>query len=233
MGPWHDHRPQVPVWAGGFWIKGCSFAAKSLADRNTSEGTWKDFRQALVYKARPRCDPGPEDYECWIKGEVVDFKDFWREPDMPVFTDGSALHGLHPGLEVASIGAFQFGRDGVTKYIKMRLPKEMRQLSGTAEFLAVEIAARHSREGERLHIVTDCLTVVQSWQSSVWRRDDYRNLAGGFWRLMGERAPHLVSKVRAHLGKRQARKVGLCEEWRRGNEVVDNIARGLVERAYE
>ena len=119
-----------------------------------------------MYKARPRCDPGPEDYECWIKGEVVDFNDFWWDPDMPVFTDGSALHGLYPGLGVASIGAFQFGRDGVTKYIQMRLPKEMRQLSGTAEFLAVDIAARHSREGERLHIVTDCLTVVQSWQSS-------------------------------------------------------------------
>ncbi len=25
---------------------------------------------------------------------------------MPVFTDGSALHGLYPGLEVAYIGAF-------------------------------------------------------------------------------------------------------------------------------
>jgi hypothetical protein len=147
--------------------------------------------------------------------------------------DGSALHGLYPGLEIASIGAFQFGRDGVTKCIKMRLPKEMRQLSGTAEFLAVGIAARHSREGERLHIVTDCLIAVQSWQSSVWRRDDYRKLAGGFWRLMGERAPHLVSKVRAHLSPRQARKVGLCEEWRRGNEVVDNIAISPAERAYE
>ena len=85
-------------------IKGCSFAAKGRADRNTSEGTWKEFRQALVYKVRPKCDPGPEDYECWIKGEVDDFKDFWWDPDVPVFTDGSALHGLYPGLEVASIG---------------------------------------------------------------------------------------------------------------------------------
>ena len=76
----------------------------------------------------------------------------------------------------------------------MRLPSEMRQLSGTAEFLAVEIAARHSRVGEELHVVTDCLTVVQSWKASVWRRDDYRNLAGGFWRLMGGRSPHLISE---------------------------------------
>ncbi len=50
---------------------------------------------------------------------------------------------------------------------------------------------------------------------------------------MVERAPDLVSKVRAHLTKSQALKVGLCEEWRRGNEIVDNIARGLVERADE
>ena len=51
--------------------------------------------------------------------------------------------------------------------------------------------------------------------------------------MMGERSPHLISKVRAHLSKSQAVKIGLCEEWRRGNEIVDNIARGLAERAYE
>ncbi len=50
---------------------------------------------------------------------------------------------------------------------------------------------------------------------------------------MGDRVPHLVSKVRAHLSKSQALRIGLCEEWRRGNEIVDNLARGLAERAYQ
>jgi hypothetical protein len=107
-------------------IKGSSCAANS-PEMNISVRTWKEFRQALVYKARPKCDAGLEDYECWVQVELVDFKDFWWDPDVPVFTDGSALHGLYPGLEVASIEAFQFGRNGVSKYIKRRLPKEMTQ----------------------------------------------------------------------------------------------------------
>ncbi len=99
--------------------------------------------------------------------------------------------------------------------------------------MAVELAARHCRAGDNLHIVTDCLRVVQGWQASVWRRDDYRNPAAGFWRLMGDKAPGLISKVRAHLSKSQAQMIGLCEEWRRGNVIFDQIARGLAERAYE
>ncbi len=50
---------------------------------------------------------------------------------------------------------------------------------------------------------------------------------------MGDRVPHLVSKMWAHLSKSQAQRAGLCEEWRRGNEIVDNLARGLAERARQ
>ena len=113
-----------------------------------------------MFKTGPLCDEGIGDYEWFVQGVLVDVNDFRWDPDMPVFADGSALHGLYPGLEVASIGAFQFGCNGVSKYIKMRLPRNMRQLSGTAEFLAVEVATRHCREGGKLHVVTDCLTVV-------------------------------------------------------------------------
>ena len=143
--------------------------------------TWADFKQAILLKTRPLCDEGIGDYECFVQGVLVDVNGFWWDPDVPVFTDGSALHGLYPGLEVASIGAFQFGCNGVSKYIRMRFPRDMRQLSGTAEFPAVEAATRHCREGDELHVVTDCLTVVQGWRASVWRKDDYRNLAAVFW----------------------------------------------------
>ena len=75
--------------------------------------------------------------------------------------------------------------------------------------------------------------MIQGWASSRWRKDDYRNVAAGFWRLMGAKVPDLISKVRTHLSKSQAQKIGLCEERRRGNEVVDNIARGVAERHYQ
>ena len=54
------------------WIKGCGFSAKSTGiDTSSTYGTWKEFRQALVYKARPRCEVGPVDYECWAQGEKI------------------------------------------------------------------------------------------------------------------------------------------------------------------
>ena len=50
---------------------------------------------------------------------------------------------------------------------------------------------------------------------------------------MGQQAPDRVSKIKAHLSKASAAAVGLSEEWRRGNEIVGQIARGLADRAYE
>ncbi len=114
------------------WLQGCAYAAVAPRsghfDRRPS---WEEFRKAVQFKTRPCCAAGVGDYECFVQGSLVDVNEFWWDSDMPVFTDGPALHGLYPGLAVALIGAFQFGCNGVSKYIRIRLPREMRQLSGT------------------------------------------------------------------------------------------------------
>ena len=45
--------------------------------------------------------------------------------------------------------------------------------------------------------------------------------------------PAKVSKVRAHLSKSQVMVVWLSVEWRRGEEIVDNIVWQVAERAVE
>ena len=55
---------------------------------------------------------------------------------------------------------------------------------------------------------------------SIWRSDNHRN-------------PAKVSKVRAHLSKSQVMVVWLSVEWRRGEEIVDNIVWQVAERAVE
>lgn len=204
------------------WMQGFSMAAGRTAGHEDRYESWEDFRTALFEVQKPTKEEALEGYECFWGRDRVDAADFWWDPDLPVFTGGSALHGLYPGLEVATIGAFQFGRSG-TRYLRMRVPEAMRQLPGTAEYLAVEVAARHCRPGDKLHVITDCLSVVQGWRASVWRKDDYRNLAAGFWRLMGSNSPDRVSKVRAHLTKSQAEVVGLCEEWRRATRLLTTL----------
>ncbi len=74
-------------------------------------------------------------------------------------------------------------------------------------------------------MVSDCLTVVQGWRSSVERKDDYRNVAAGFWRLLSGKIPGEILKVKSHRTKAQAAAIGLEESLRRGGELVDGLAR--------
>ncbi len=50
---------------------------------------------------------------------------------------------------------------------------------------------------------------------------------------MGCKVQSKVCAVRAHLSKAQAAALGISEAWRRGDEIVDNLATHLAERAFE
>ncbi len=136
-------------------------------------------------------------------------------------------------MQSAAIAAFQLDSQGQGRYLSMRVPYEMRQLAGTAEFLAVEVAARHFPDPATAQIVTDCQAAVQGWASSRYRKDDYRNVAGGFWRLMKDSTPGELLKVKSHVSKEKAALLGIPEHLRRGNEIVDGLVGQCADRAYE
>ncbi len=95
----------------------------------------------LSYNETGRGDRSAPSIMNALSGRVqVEEGEFKLQKGRPVFTDWTALHGQYPGIEASAMEAFHFIRNEdceETRYIKMRTPREMRQLAGTAELITL------------------------------------------------------------------------------------------------
>jgi hypothetical protein len=95
---------------------------------------------------------------------------------MPVYTDGSAMHVNLPEIAQAGAAVFQVDSQGKQRSIQAKVPPDWHVSAVTAEFLALDLAARAlapSYAGDRssaplTDVVIDCQAVVQALRNNMF-----------------------------------------------------------------
>ena len=98
--------------------------------------------EALAPLIRPEVFDIKELIVCTINGFPVDFKDFRFDPDLPIYTDGSAKDIGIDALAVSAGAAFQTGKDGRQYVAYCQVPRAFPQSAVAAEHMAIHIAFR-------------------------------------------------------------------------------------------
>ena len=154
------------------------------------------------------CWPGiAEGFEafCWSKGE----DGLWSptpseqfEMSRDFFADGSYKKGLHGGMGRAAWAAGVASKDGtLNKVVVGRVPKGIRQLPITAEWMATSVACQYLVAPSRLHL--DCSAVVQEVSKWLATKRVPNSLHAGFIKFLASETPaskwvQEVVKVKAH-----------------------------------
>jgi ribonuclease HI len=181
--------------------------------------------KALVPLVKPEVFDIKELIACTINGFPVNFEDFSFDPDIPIYTDGSAKDIGIEAIAVSAGAAFQTGKNGVQYVAVCQVPRSFPQSAVAAEHMAIHIAFRLlPQEGHhKAVIISDCQAVVSAFLHP-YLHEGYRAKFGGFWREKGLLAVHEVRKTPAHRTKEEAIAQDDEDDWY-GNDRADHFAK--------
>jgi ribonuclease HI len=181
--------------------------------------------KALKPLAKPEVFDINESIVCTINGWPVNCEDFMFDPDLPIYTDGSAKDIGIEALAVSAGAAFQIGKNGKQYVAYCQVPRSFPQSAVSAEHMAIHIAFRHlPQEGKhRAIIVSDCQAIVSAFKYPHLH-EGYRAKYGGLWREKGLAAVHDVQKTPAHRTKEEAVAQNDEANWF-GNDKADYYAK--------
>jgi hypothetical protein len=164
-----------------------------------------------------------------MHGAPCEWDAFALELGSPVYTDGSAVHVQHTEIAQAGAAVFQVDSAGQHRVIQARIPPEWPVSAVTAEFLAIDLAARAlatpynaNPEAPLTEVYIDCQAVVTALRDPVPYYRSYRaKFAGDF------KHPHIKKpipvKVKAHQAEILARANNQYDKWY-GNDKADRFA---------
>jgi hypothetical protein len=159
-----------------------------------------DIVKALTPLRKPEIFDIIELMLCTINGCPVPMEDFAFDPDLPIYTDGSAMHIGIMALAVSAGAAFQIGKDGLHYVVRCQVPRAFPQSAVAAEHMAIHLVFRFLAlmAGHRgATVISDCQAVVSAF-AHPHLYQGYRAKFGGLWREPGLAAVSQVLKTPAH-----------------------------------
>ncbi len=180
---------------------------------------------ALKPLAKPDVYDINEDIVCRINGFIVEGKDFQFDPELPIYTDGSAKDIGIDAIAVSAGAAFQIGKDGRHFVAYCQVPRSFPQSAVSAEHMAIHIAFRLLPQdgSHKAIIISDCQAVVSAFRHPHLH-EGYRAKFGGMWREKGLAAVHEVQKTPAHRTREEAVAQNDEANWF-GNDKADHFAK--------
>ncbi len=202
------------LWAHGWEACNTCFACEQTNDlAHVTNGCGppnidyvKDIAKALAPLRKPEVFDIVELMLCTINGCPVPMENFAFDPDLPIYTDGSAMHVGIMALAVSAGAAFQIGKDGLHYVVRCQVPRAFPQSAVAAEHMAIHLVFRflYLRAGHRgATIISDCQAVVSAF-AHPHLYQGYRAKFGGLWREPGLLAVYEVLKTPAHRTREEA-----------------------------
>ena len=125
-----------------------------------------DIVKALTPLRKPEIFDIIELMLCTINGCPVPIGDVAFDPDLPIYTDGSAMHIGITALLVSAGAAFQIGKDGLHYVVRCQVPRAFPQSAVAAEHMAIHLVFRFLAlmTGHRgATVISDCQAVVSAF----------------------------------------------------------------------